>query len=449
MSAVPSSTWKHVGIALATLAGLSISASVIWALYGNVFLPVSRLLPANTALLVSDANPETLRTLKAWFPPLNRLPEVPPRATIAFLPLNGTLEWVMLTPAGTLQAQPYKIDASSQHVKALLNAPQNTLEYAQKYVSLLPAKRIDSTWVYADPALLGSGALALPWLHTTSAMAIALSPEELDLSVADDSKVGLPTFVTQLPLAFEHPIAVVRTHNPQLSLTKLAQSVDPTLSLLLRSKWEGLLRSSVGSNISPTYDILPLLQGETTLHIAAGSGSHYAFLAEGEADNLQANVFEDILKSFTASLPAFHRETLMFEKGFSFDALSQDKTAIDARSFSLEGWNVRSVRHKATDHTLTVALRGKEWMISNSLPALEARINRTFSIVRWHDIDGSLIAAGLIDPSRGNDLASALAGTHWQLSLPLPSTMHSPLVWTLTKQQRRMTLHMEVVKSTK
>jgi hypothetical protein len=358
---VHTSSLKHVGIALATLAGVSISAAVLWALYGNALIPPERLLPAETAAVLRGADVQTQRILRQWIPSLKTAPETAPSVTVAIMPVNGKLEWVTLTPGRQLGSGPYRIDASSPAARALVGKGKAvSLERSPKYAPLLAVKPAEGAWAYADPELLGTGAILgpWPWLRVGKPLSFALTPSGIDVTMTDDAPSGIPTFSTHLPLAFEKPLFVAQVTDPLEWLKRAALSTDPTFALIAESLLADRARSRIGRDVSLAYDIMPLLRGETTLHLAQDPRTGATrYVVEGETGRGGHERLEALADAFAAGLPAVRRETVTFEQGFSADMLSQDASVIEEKTFSWDGWDVRSVRHAETGDGFAVAVK--------------------------------------------------------------------------------------------
>lgn len=438
------STWKHIGIAVATLAGFSLSAAILWALYGNALVPVERVMPAGTAAFITNADPEDLQVLRTWLPALSAAPELTRQETAALVPVQaGRVELAVLTPGASLKANPYTVEGSEQARQAL-NGKGSPLERSPEYLALLPKKLPEAARAYVNPPLLGSGAWSTPWrwLKSTRPMAVTLSPDAADIIVADDGPLALPTLAKQVPMAFQQPIAVVQGTDLLTLWDRAANAMEPHARFAIRSLGMDAARKRLGKDVSLTYDVLPLLRGDTVLHVGR-EGANIRFLAEGLLIDEGEERLEAIADAFRANLPAVKRETLTFDRGFVSDTLAEDPEVVEDRLFSVEGWSVRAIRHTESNQALVLAEKGDRFMLSDSPAAVEARIRGTYASRTLGGVNGSLLASGYVHRALASEIVAVALGKDWTGSVRLPAGFGSEMLWSLTRERSRAVLHVE------
>jgi hypothetical protein len=443
---VHTSTWKHIGIALATLAALSLTSAVLWMLYGNALVPAERLLPATTAALVTNADAETMRLLKTWMPALAGMSEPENRTDISTLILaEGTVLPALLTPELSLNTHPYAVQGADQ-AKMLIGNPAESLEKTDAYLTLLPGKHPDAAWAYMNPAMMGTGSRLSPWswLHLTRPFALSLSPSAIDVAIVDKAAGGLPTLSKQIPSVFAHPIFSVQGTD-LLSLADRAEGgIAPDALFALKSLITDAIRGRVGKDVSLTYDVLPLLEGETALHLGTeGNTKETRFLLEGTLTDGVQERLDLIVASFRSSLPAVKRETLTFEKGFTSDTLAEDTNAVEAQTLSVEGWEIHTVLHKESGHALVAAVKGDRFLLSDSPAAIEARVRRTLPSITLAGIHGSLLAGGIVNRREAGALGLQALREAWTTAAALPSSLGDTFLWSLVREHNRLVLHLE------
>lgn len=445
---MPASTWKHLGIAFATLAGVSITAAVLWALYGNALIPAERLLPADTAAFVSGVSAQDLRVLSSWMPSLQQLPRAEQHQASALITVDGTLEPAILTPSRSPWNAAYDVEGS-ERVRSNVrgsNRPDVSLEETSAYKTLIGMRSPGKPWIYVHPALFGSGARLTPWpwLRADSPFALSIEKDGVTVSLVDDRATSvLPTLSANMPHAFAFPRFVLQGTDLPTLMENLAGALDPSVRLLSESKVAAAVRAIVGDEISIPYDILPLLGESSTLHLGnTEAGGPLRFLVEGTAPEDARDTLMTIRESFRSSLPSFRRQTMTFDDGFASDTLAMDDARLEEATNDMEGWDVRTLRHADSNRTLVTAQRGREFLVSDDPQAIEGRIRRLYGSASTGGLGGSLMAAGFIDRAVMDGMMQSLLGPSWNGSVPLPEQFGSHFVWSLTRQRKRITLRL-------
>jgi hypothetical protein len=440
-----SSTWKHLGIALATLAGLSISASVLWALYGNALMPPERLLPANTAVMISNADAKTMHWLKTWIPQLHSLPTVFPETTVALIPVNGKLGWVTLTPVTGIGGMPYAINASLPEVRSLIGT-EHSLEESETFQALAAAKKPLQPQAYVNTPLLGSGTALLPWpwLRLSSPALLLQTDTALEVSLLDaTNRVVSPQYAASLQPAFAKPLFAFQSTDAAMLWKTLGEHIDEHTQSVIQSLLTDALKAHLGKDLSVTYDILPLLRDKVSLQLAAGQDGSTHFLLEGTLESRNEERLQTILRSFETSLPAMRRETLTFEENFVSDTLAQDERIIEKSAETIEDWEVRRIVHKDTKQALALATKGQLFMLSDSPEALETRLRKTLPLWSWQTIQGSLFASGMMSRTSLMAQAATLPQSLANPAVLLPEALPKDLLWSLIHRRGRFTLRLE------
>jgi hypothetical protein len=355
-------------------------------------------------------------------------------------------ELAVLAPGPSLSTNPYTIEGSEQVHQALKG--DIPLERSSTYLNLLPKKLPDAARAYLNPPLLGSGVASTPWkwLTVTRPLAISLSPKSFDLIIADDGPLALPTLAKQVPMAFAEPIAVVQGTDLLTLWGQASHALEPHAAFAIRSLSLDAARKRLGKDVSLIYDVLPLLKGDTVLHVGLeGTDRKTRFLAEGTLSDGGEKRLTAIADAFRANLPAVKRETLTFERGFVSDTLAEDPEIVENRLFSVEGWNVRVIRHKISNQALVLATRGDRFLLSDSPAAVEARIGQKYASRALGNLNGSLLASGFLNRAALQEIVALALGKDWIGSVRLPSSFGSDLLWAITRERSRTVLHVEDV----
>jgi hypothetical protein len=442
---VQTSPWKQIGIALATLAGLSISAALLWALYGNALVPPERMLPSDTAALVTNADAMYLRVLKGWIPALAALPEASREQIGALIPVEGSPNPLLLTPNRSLSSHPYDVQAAPD-TQARVGSPERRLEDDASYVALLAEKRPETAWAYVHPGHMGSGALLSPWkwLSLSRPFSLSLGDATLQAAMIDEAPSGLPSLSASIPSVFTRPVLTVQGSDLLALWERLSSALSPDVRFTLRSLGTEAVRKRVGDDVSLTYDLAPLFKGESALYVGLeGPDAKTRFLAEGTLERAAEERMRMIVDSFRSYLPSIKRETLTFEQGFVSDTIAEDESAVETQKLSVEGWEINTVHHKESNRVLVVALKGEKFLVSDSPAAVEARVRHTLPSISLSGINGSLLAAGIVQRKDAGALGSATLGKAWETQAALPEAFGDTMSWSISKERGRLVFRLE------
>jgi len=220
-------------------------------------------------------------------------------------------------------------------------------------------------------------------------------------------------------------------------------TLDPSMLSLLQSLGNDMVRQRIGTDLSLRYDLAPLLSDDAALHVGTeGNDGTAHFLLEGSLPSSHTNMLEDIRTSFLSHVRTAKRETLTFESGFTSDTLAEDTGTLQEETATEDGWEIQSVNHAESGKMLVTAQKGDRVLLSDSRSAIEARIRHSLGSLSVNNIDGTLLAAGIMDRNNMDTLALSSLGSTWH-SVSLPEGLGERILWSVSRGRNRVVLKLE------
>ncbi len=235
---------------------------------------------------------------------------------------------------------------------------------------------------------------------------------------------------------FDYPLLILHVSNFQTFARNLRSMLRPEPALVTETIIRTSLTSLFGEDVSPFYDLPPLLKGKTTLSIAEGIEGHLRIVLEGEERD-GGKKLRSLLERFHARQVTTTVEKHTFDNRFPFSVMRQDESQVETVSGSVLGWDTLMVRHTMTQNALFLALKGHRYILSNDQPAFEKALKTDAPTF----VPGEVWPAGvgLVDSRAATKLLKNIA-PNLVGNLEIPSGTGGALKWRITQDGPRMTV---------
>ena len=351
------------------------------------------LLPKDaTRALFEEITPVELRVWSEILPALRGVPALTRGSPVALLE-NG---WAIFQPrtaaiSGAKTVGEFSVTASSPEVLMLIGRGADRLSsLAMLRRSSLPQA---SQRIYIRKDLLPSSD--------------TLGDELLHAFVKNTSGIALHSSASGSVLLWENASQQSATFSPWVAddaadaflalgdaeqqWTLLMDRLSPATANVLSSLAATSVREHFGNDISWTFDVLPLLKGETKI-TTRQTQSGALFLIEGLHD-APNGIFARMHTSVEQALPKSMIESNEFDARFSSDRLLSDTSKITKKIGKENGWDVQDTT-LTNGRGLTTALRGNNFLVSNDTTWIRERLKVTSPILSKLPSQGASILAG-------------------------------------------------------
>lgn len=429
---------KQIGIAGATLVVVGIVAGVLWSASDRqgTSSPADVLPSQGTVALFAVQGKEEAQMFHKWFPLLQTPPEITGKSWIAVMEQGRRRGWLLLRPTPDGSTEPFIITASDSF---LLPVAQEGTRLSSDDAFRDVAPDMDGSWAYLAPGSASKGILS-GWIKTPQAASVSLLPEGITLKVRDDGRVrsasAAPTSILEAEVFsfFSGDWAAVGQH-----LTSHTGEQAPLLWLALT---QAMLQPLFGNELSFRHDLLPLLQNDGEVHIAAGSGGQmrFAFVGNAASSDEAAKVVEQLRGIYRSGSPAMQRERREFEGGFVMDWLRGDTTTLrETEVQHTGGWKALLQSRSEGSLPLVTALAGKRFLLTNDPELSYESLQR--GEVGSPALNAQKAANGLMDPPALKALLALLFPSNPPL-LPFAEVLdkQNSIEWSLDDDGRRITL---------
>ncbi|MCB9808196.1 hypothetical protein H6770_02965 [Candidatus Peribacteria bacterium] len=349
--------------------------------------------------------------LKFWGERYPFLQELNPESLYAFAVVAvGDTKEVIAFHTDTSQPHTighFGIQVSNETVLPLLTSQRHTLGKYAVYKTMRTSLAAKTPWTFVRMTPASSyelRSIQTLFMGKERELGYSLSPSALRLMHVQQENPLLADMATTVPYASERILAINIANAPQKWST-WKETMTTSDSIVT----EGLLRSltsHLGSNVSFTFDILPLLQQPSVLQVSA-SGGILSTLLSGSMDNREHlnAIMERLHASYAQTLQSTRVTKRVLDKRFSSIDLRYDKKSILYMYEPLYGWSVTSTSVAPGEHGLFTAVKGSQYIMTERRSTMLSALQQT----------DTLVATAHILPKR---LATAL-----QIHLPDISTM--------------------------
>lgn len=437
-------------IFLAVLGGFCLLAGAVFMILQLSLPPdIAELVPAEkTIALIRHASSKDLQALRSDLPALNSVPSLPDNTRMNVAVMEGMIpqspQWILVPDdpraASLLSShQPTTVRgvtliASSQAaINQLLIDPKDerSLALGDDYQKLIDGyedgEKPSSLQIYlANQHPNQETGILDQWLAaliTTDPTSFAIRLTQKGERLVPQASLP-PTLLLPSPL----PSLTVSLANAA-SLETFLAPLSPDRATPLRATMLHSFAAFLGTNVSVDYDLLPLIQKETTLHIgpSQGTGALSLLLTGNAADptiDVAARVaaLRDRLQSQHVPVAIDHRT---FEGEYESTIVREGSAQSARGEEEYGGWQIFPLG------TLTLAVRSDGIMIGNHPAWQEQLIKENADVTPLPSTHTQRIAAGLVTREWADSFRKLLN------PLPLPSLMQrfmngsSPLLWSI------------------
>lgn len=354
----------YIAIGVAAFAGLcaSIALSLLW------FAPQSSpadLLPAkNVTALFSRITKENARPFIEEFPQLASvpLPSASPSALALVRLDSGTDGWILFTRQSIPGKPSFAVSASSPEMLALLSHTSTPLSASPDY------RMLEESDASALAAHLRFPALTQPqhplfrrFAPVTSPLSMTIGSGGITIAWPHE-KAETSTLSHIAPPVFDQELLTLQTSDGTDPLGSIIDRISREDALVLQGALTGMLKEIFGDDLSPRYDLLPLMEHEYALHLA-GSYDHPRFVLRGGAPEARTHV-EKLHALFAAHVPVSESRTHAFDDGFVMTDIRRLEDAVEDVASREHGWDVRRTT-TGSGTALISALRGSDFILAN------------------------------------------------------------------------------------
>lgn len=276
-------------------------------------------------------------------------------------------------------------------------------------------------------------AILRPLITQSGTMLLTLQPNAARLRIPGRTVLSGPLALRSLPLLSPAPDVLIALRSPRSAIEAAFAGITEAERAIAQGLLAKRAQEMLEGEWSWTYDILPLLSGETILAVDAGGS---AFLIRGmmmtdarRVKEILATVHDHLRSELTGT--AVMERTL--DRGFTSAVLRSDPSQVIDRQESVGGWSVRETREAASDsaageegsrttRSLLSAVRGREFLIGNQESWLRQMISAGAPAGRI-DLPGIPVAAGTISPALLRRLLFEHADPEWSTLVMQLETM--------------------------
>jgi|GEM_PF-6804615 len=383
----PVHTIRGVLLASIGIIVLAFGAGAAFYLFRDTQIKPATNLPAlETVALFSHVTSKELAPYDAVFPVLSGVPTLSSPAHVAILQLAGNrMAWIVFPQKDEV---PLQASANITHervgtlgiltsgepdIMELLRPTVNRLQDDYDFRALSGVMGNMKPWVLLRPSLMTSTQLT-----TTDADLLTLLPKEslvavsLGTSSLFFSKSRLadaPSIVLSQPSFLEQPDKVM-TFSRGDDWWKLVTET----SLSRQAKIQTWARQTFGTDVSFTYDVLPLLHGASHMEMRTIADQHsFVFTGKADTERLAQSIYRlhaSMLRKH-ASIKVVN-QTLDAKQGFTLQAVMED-TEQTTSTKEQDDWQIQT--SGSGSGMLVTALKDKSFIIA-SHPQLVQKVIR-------------------------------------------------------------------------
>lgn len=385
------------------------------------------ILPAReTIALVRNADTEVMERLNAYVTGFDAipLPDHPVDVALLLLP-DGDRAWAIFDASTAPLGTRFSITASDTAAQALIGEKGNVLADDRSYADLQSFLPENASGAYLKfPAVTLNrdiAATSLVSLDSPAVLVFEHTRTRFALPMAQD----MDWTTNQVPAAFDDPSVVLAADDASSLLDETSSLLSPQPRALLESAVRTSLVTLFGKEISPAFDLLPLVRTSFSAQLKTGASTR--IVVAGQADSAQTakETVTRMHEAFASNLPGVETLSRALDDKFSYTGIRRtDDTAVHS-SRQLNGYSVEKSMRRSGSGMFLTAVRGSSVLLSND----EASLTRALSSP-WQPVaDGSVVSLA----ANRADLAQL-----WKTFLPqVPSVLepgNSPVQWSAKRE---------------
>ncbi len=437
--------WRWILLSGAGAAILAAAVALPLFFVASQPLDLAAVVPTNqTVALFRHITRQDEQTFAPWFPILTQVP-IEKEADVALLTdAQKNVEWIVDEPGTTrknLRIDRFTVIASSQNVTAILSQPSEVLTMSKPYKTLvsgtdpqdfqafvrLPSPLPSSSgWMGMLLSLRASPSYGLLTRNANAASLRLYSDHEVN-----PGEAAIPSLITTPP---SHASLIMQTGAPAALLQQYLSSLPRDQAVLERALWEKQIGDSFEQGLSADYELLPLLQGNTTAIIQTGSGALPGLMVTGRMDN--ADQLSSILTRLRAQMRAKLGKSMVLRRTFEnqpANIVESDTSHIEEQQGALGNWQLRATLERTGSGGLWTAQRGSDYILSTRKDWLEGFLQNPQQ-VPLPGAPGTMIAGGIVDRATA---MSHLPASPSLIDLPLRELLGQPtqtILWSVGQE---------------
>lgn len=429
---------KQVALGVgAALIVVTVATAAILSLPKGPIDPAAHVPAAETIALFTNLTTQNNSALSAHIQELSQVTLTDIPSTVALLKTgSGLIGWAILEP--TLNPdQPFTIRTSDPVLASLFQGIQNPLskQYSYRVLAGKPTSS-PSAWLRFPDISLSTSSPFATLLRTDTPVAISPTADGLTLRMNADAFASIPALGTGPKELFAEPLFILHTSNGNAFLDTLSGTLRSDTLLIPKTLLRSALTTLFGKDLSPAYDLPPLLEGTTTLEIAKGNSNTFRVFLEGEIPN-DEKALDHLTDLFLGTLATANVYTQTFDEKFNWQDIRQDESLIEDTTRTENGWTIRTMRQTKTGTLLLQALRGNRYILSNDTDAMQKAIHHAPSSLAG--VDDVPVGLGLIRSADWNDFLSRSLPTLSKGAMT-PAGPSGHLKWKMEQKGRVLTI---------
>ncbi len=429
---------KQAALGLGAFLVVTGTFAATWLSLPKPVIDAARFVPAKeTVAFFRNLTKESASTFAKNFPILDQVPLTNTPSSVAILKTgSGLVGWAILEPQEG--KNPFVIHTSDPAFDAMLQTVDAPLGRSYAYASLLPEPTDTvSGWLrFPDISLSRTSALA-PLIRLDHPAMISETADGVRIRFSTPTDMHMPALGSGPKEIFARPLFIFHVSNAAAFLETLKHTLQPQPLLVSETLLREALTSLFGKDLSPAYDLPPLLRGMTTIGAALSDDSQsLRVVLEGQLRDRKD--LDHLTTLFRSTLGSVTRTTQTFDEKFHWSDIRKDTNMIEEIESKENGWSITSIRQKETGRALWSAVRGNRFILSNDKDALQKSVSQESSTLSASDTKPPS-GLGLIDTKAASAFLSRRAPTIWP-NREIPSGTGGYLKWKITDDGDRMTV---------
>lgn len=422
-----------MGVSIAAIL-LPLAGAVVMLLLPSRAMPAD-FLPADRTIALFSQIHEIDR-----FPMLKTVPFTNTTVAVAFLDLgSGAIAGVLFEPAPFPSTLPFAISVSDPRANMLLRNIQHPLSRDPSFRLLAPSKNFMRPWAYLHVPTFGTlFSLDRPVVYVPSKTGFDLSMG------AKDAREYFSPLEMSPPRLFESPLFILHSSDAAAHFSLMTSFLNDEPSTVMESVLRTLLKATFGPDVSPAYDLLPLLEYETALHVAEDPRTHalqFVLIGSTAQSTEKSATIDRIFQSMTRELRTIRHVSRTFDDKYVFRGVAADESLLSRQS-SLSGtWKIESVTQTETKQRVLLARSGNHFILSNAPDAFARALAINTSEVR-DSLEPLPASVGLMERSSGEQFLKEHLPTLFA-GHPLGTGTGKYIQWQLLRSGAKLTLRVK------
>lgn len=406
----------------------------VWFLLATTPQDPSTLLPLDrTVAVLQNIHGEFALSLKQHVMEMAQIPDLTSHPTAALLRKDdGTLGFAFFVPSFHGGGA---FDSSDANVRRVLleTKDEPRLHSSNEYRSLMSTCAATCAYLGFPQLHLSTASSIATLIHINHAIVISPQKDNLTVSFAGFQH-SLPALRHNPKDIFADPLFIIHAGNLASVPSMLSSTMQSTPSLVSQTLLQSVITDTFGSDVSATYDLPRLLQGETTVQAAVGIDGNLRVVVEGTDEGDAA---QKLLQDFQSRLTSATVENLTFADRFTMRIVRADNSHVKTGSGTVHGWKTQSVEVADNSRSLFLGLRADRYILSNDRDAFRKAIAQ--EAVPLELLSAAPSALGLLRSDAVSKYLKLHVPTIWN-NQSIPSGTGGYLKWKMMQEGTNMTV---------